>query len=168
MKTGTVTIGREIISTEMLKADVREDLLLFIIVEAIRNILYSQKSDALLSFHEEQMLRQPELADNTITAEDVFTDSVSYLMNVIEVNDPAFDTEDQELYWSVHASVSEKLNQAIQNIELCNAREYLLPWQDILYNVYEEAQYPSVSGTFLGNRVVLCLSVPAVFGTMNL
>ncbi|EJI5696396.1 hypothetical protein NFI00_000099 [Salmonella enterica] len=165
MKSGTITLANSPMGIDEIKADVREDLLMFIIVEALRNVLWCRRDEAMVGFHEAQLLNTPEIQDTVTTSEDIFMMSLQYLTDVIAENDPLFNSEDTESVTEVMSAISDKLNLLITAIETWNYPDALLPYEEILFNFYDENVFPSVSGTFVGNKVVLCMQVPDTFGT---
>lgn len=164
MKSGTITLTDTIFGMDEIKADVQQDLLVLIIVEAIRNILWQRKDQMMVGYHEALTLRPLEQQDNTVTADDVYVMSLNHLMDVIELNDPLFDNEDVDSVAEVSAALSDKLSMLMGSIDRFNHHEVLLPYQELLFNFYEENEFPSVSGTFVGNKVVLCFTTPTTFG----
>lgn len=154
MKTGSVTLS--VWNTEEIKADVKLEFLVFIIVEAIRNILWQRRDGQLMGYNQALLELNPDL--EIPNSEDVFETSINYLMDVIEENDPLFNSEDPDTFTETTNAITDKLNLLIAEIDTNNFPSVLEPYADLLFDVAGNNVYHSVSGTFVSNRVILCFN----------
>ena len=151
MKTGTITLSGYHINE--VKADTNPEFLVFVVVEAIRNILWAQRDLRLDGF-----FKALHANSEIMTMEDIFQMSVNYLMDVIEENDPLFNSDDEEAYRETVTAVTDKLNLVISEISANNFSDMLEPYGEVLFDPQGENLFYSVSGTFVGNKIILCFN----------
>lgn len=161
MRSSTLTLAGTVNRTNDILSDIDPDFLIFIIIESIRNVLYRYRENGFEFFNN---FETGELG--VVHSNDIFCQSVEYLMEVVEVNDPMFDASNSEQYVEVEHIVIDRLCEVTCEIEVNNAFEALNPYYDLLFLADGTPQYPSVSGTFFGNKVILCIQSNPVWSGM--